>query len=91
MTPRTGLTTRLRELPTAKYVFAALVATLLVVGVGQWIPLVGLTTLYLGLPLWLWVQLVIVAAMLVISWVAVSVWSEANSIDESTSSTGGQL
>jgi hypothetical protein len=65
-------------LPTAKYVFAAIVALLLVIAAGQWYLLGGLTELYLGVPLWLWLQLVIVAAMLTLAWLATSIWTAAN-------------
>jgi len=70
-----------RELPTAKYVFAAIVVLLLVIGAGHWYLLEGLTDLYLGVPLWLWLQLVIIAGMLVLAWVAVTVWTTANNLN----------
>ena len=65
-------------LPTAKYVFAAIVAVLLVIAVGQWYVLGGLTELYLGVPVWLWLQLAIVVVMLALAWVAMGVWTAAN-------------
>jgi hypothetical protein len=74
-------------LPTAKYVFAALVALLLVIAVGQWYVLGGLTELSLGVPLWLWLQVAIVAAMLALAWVAVGVWTAVNA--DSSADTAG--
>jgi hypothetical protein len=64
--------------PTAKYVFAAIVALLLVVAAGQWYLLGGFTALYLGVPLWLWFQLVIVVGMLALAWVAMGIWTATN-------------
>lgn len=67
--------------------FGAIVVLLLVIAVGQWFlfdlltalpPVDSVTTLYLGVPLWLWLQLGIVGIMLVLAWVAVSVWTAAN-------------
>ena len=72
---------------TAKYVFGAIVALLLVVAAGQWYVLGGLTELYLGVPVWLWLQLAIVAVMLVLAWVAMGVWTAANNGD-STDTNG---
>jgi len=71
-------------LPTAKYVFAAIVGVLLVIAVGQWYVLGGLTELYLGVPVWLWLQLAIVVAMLALAWVAMGVWTAANNDDSPT-------
>ena len=73
--------------PGAKYTFGVVVVLVLALAVGQWylfdlvaeLPSVGsVTTLYLGVPLWLWLQLGLVAVMLVFAWVAVSVWTTAN-------------
>jgi len=75
-----------RELPTAKYVFAAIVVLLLVIGAGHWYLLEGLTDLSLGVPLWLWLQLVVIAGMLVFAWIAVTVWTVANDRDRTGSS-----
>jgi hypothetical protein len=76
-----GVTT----LPTAKYVFAAIVALLLVIAAGQWYLLQGLTDLSLGVPLWLWLQLAVIAVMLALAWVAMGIWTVANSADRSAS------
>jgi len=72
--PLAGVTT----LPTAKYVFAGIVALLVVIGVGQLYLLGGFTGLYLGVPLWLWLQLAVLTVMLGLAWVATSVWTVAN-------------
>lgn len=64
--------------PTAKYVFAAIVALLVLIAAGQWYLLGGFTALYLGVPLWLWLQLVIVGGMLALAWVAMGIWTVAN-------------
>jgi len=61
----------------ARYVFSALVALLLVIAVGHLYLIDGLTALYLGLPLWVWVQLLVVFAMLAIAWIAVDVVADA--------------
>jgi hypothetical protein len=82
------LSARVRTLPTAKYVFAAIVALLFVIAAGQWYVLGGLTALYLGVPLWLWLQLALLVAMLFLAWVAMSVWTAANDGD-SPAGTGG--
>lgn len=77
------------RLPTAKYVFGAIVALLLGIAVGQWYVLGGLTELYLGVPAWLWLQLVIVVVMLALAWVAMGVWTVANSEGSSTDTADG--
>jgi hypothetical protein len=70
--------TSVRTLPVAKYVFTGIVTLLLVIAVGQLYLLGGVTGLYLGVPLWLWLQLAILTAMLGMAWVATSVWTAAN-------------
>lgn len=70
-TPTSDLLGRLTTLPTAAFVFATLVVLLLAAAVGQLYLLAGLTELVLGLPLWLWLQLVVVTAMLGVAWLAV--------------------
>ncbi len=67
-----------QTLSAAKYVFAGIVSLLLVLAVGQLYLLGGFTELYLGVPLWLWLQLAILTAMLGLAWVATSVWTAAN-------------
>lgn len=62
---------RMAGLPTVKYVFGLLLAVLLVLAVGHLYAFSGLTTLYLGLPLWVWLQLGTVTVMLVVAWIAV--------------------
>lgn len=68
-----GYVERLRTGPTTKYTFWALLAFVFVLAVGHLYALAGLTTLSLGLPLWLWLQLAVVAAMLAVAWLALSV------------------
>lgn len=75
-------------LPTAKYVFATIVVVLLCIAAGQWYLLGGLTDLYLGVPLWLWLQLSIVTAMLGLAWLAMSIWTAANNRNSPADSTG---
>lgn len=74
-TDATTVTERVRGEPVAKYVFLGLLALLLAIAVGHLYVLEGLTDLYLGLPLWLWLQLVVVSAMLGLAWLAVQVVS----------------
>jgi membrane protein DedA with SNARE-associated domain len=69
------------KLPTAKYIFVAIVVLLLAISAGQWYLLGGLTSLYLGVPLWLWLQLGIVVVMLALAWAATSIWTVANNSD----------
>jgi len=56
-----------------RYAFWGLVALVVAIGVGHLYVLSGLTALVLGLPLWLWLQLGVVAAMLGLAWVALSI------------------
>ncbi|ERH10792.1 MAG: hypothetical protein J07HX64_02571 [halophilic archaeon J07HX64] len=74
-------------LPAAKYAFVGILTLLLVIAVGQLYLLGGFTELYLGVPLWLWLQLAILTVMLGLAWVATSVWTTAN--EESTRETRG--
>ena len=60
-----------REQYRTKYAFLGLLALLLVIAVGHLYAFRGLTDLYLGLPLWIWLQLVVVFGMLAIAWFAV--------------------
>ena len=74
MTPKTAkLGDRLTHLPPAKYVFVGLVLLLLGMAVAHLYLLHGLTSLYLGLPLWLYLQIAVVAVMLGIAWSAIHV------------------
>lgn len=61
-----------------QYLFAALVVALVLAGAGQWFLLEAFTEFYLGLPLWLWLQLAIIAVMLAVSWYAVMLWTRAS-------------
>ena len=69
------VTERVSDGPAAKYVFLGLLVLLLVIAVGHLYVLAGLTDLYLGLPLWLWLQLVVVSVMLGLAWIAVEIVS----------------
>lgn len=60
-----------------KYTFVALLLALLVIAVGHLYAFSGLTDLYLGLPLWVWLQLVVVFVMLGIAWYAVDLVTNA--------------
>lgn len=66
------------RIPATPSVFIALIALLLTIAWGHWYFVAGYTTLYLGLPGWLWVQLGIILLLLAIAWLAVTVWSTAN-------------
>ena len=78
-TQTTGIAEQVTSFPTVKYVFAALLAVLLVIAVGHLYVFSGLTTLYLGLPLWVWLQLGVVSLMLGIAWIAVQLIARATS------------
>ena len=67
----TGLLGRLTSYPEAKYLFVGLVLALLAIAVGHLYVLDGLTSIYLGLPLWVWLQIVVVFVMLAIAWFAI--------------------
>lgn len=76
-TGRSALRDRRGSVATQRVGFYALVVVLLVVAVGHLYAIRGLTTLHAGLPLWLWIQLVVLAAMLVVAYVAVGLWTDA--------------
>ena len=79
MTAQTAkLGDRLSTLPSAKYVFVGLVFLLLGIAVGHLYLIHGLTTLYLGLPLWLYLQIAAVAVMLGLAWTATRVVAAAS-------------
>lgn len=63
--------------PRARYVFYALVALLLAIAVAHLYLLAGLTDRYLGLPLWVWVELAVVFGMVGIAWIAVQLVAAA--------------
>lgn len=50
--------------------FLLLVAAMLAIAVGHLYLLRGLTTVYVGVPLWLWVQLLVVAVLFGMAWIA---------------------
>jgi hypothetical protein len=62
--------------PRSKYVVGGLLVALLAMAVGHLYLLDGLTELYLGLPAWIWVELVVVAVMLGVAWVTVQVFAK---------------
>jgi hypothetical protein len=66
-----AITEQVSTVPMVKYIFIGLLALLLVIAVGHLYAVTGLTTLYLGLPLWIWLQLGVVTIMLGIAWIAV--------------------
>ena len=79
MTPQTAtLGERLTTLPSAKYVFFGLILLLLGITIGHLYLFHGLTALYLGLPVWLWVQIVVVSVMLGLAWTAIRVVAVAS-------------
>jgi hypothetical protein len=51
--------------------FGALVATIVAVAWGHLYLVEGLTTIRLGLPVWLWLQVGVIAALLGLAWIAV--------------------
>ena len=55
----------------ARHVFLLLLAGLFVLATGHLYALEGSTTLSLGLPAWVWLQLVVVSVMLVVAWLAI--------------------
>ena len=68
---------QLARFPVVQYVFVGIVVLILVIAVGHLYLLSGLTTRYFGLPLWVWVQLGVIAFMLVLAWIALQVVAEA--------------
>ena len=62
---------RLTTLPSAKYVFFVLIILLFGIAVGHLYLFHGLTAIYLGLPLWLWLEVVAIGVMLMVAWTAV--------------------
>lgn len=68
---------RISTLPSASSVFYGLVALLLLLAVGHLYLLQGFTDRYLGLPLWLWLQILVVFAMVGIAWIAVRLYAVA--------------
>ncbi|WP_302081760.1 hypothetical protein [Salinibaculum rarum] len=67
--------------PLAKAIFGTLLLLLVVIAVGHLYVLEGLTALYLGLPLWIWLELGVVFAMLLIAWFAVQLVATATEGD----------
>lgn len=66
---------RVTQSPLGKYVFVTLIVALLAIAVTHLYVLRGVTTLYWGLPLWLWIQLIVIAIMLGIAWLAVAIYA----------------
>lgn len=69
---------RVAGLPTGKYLFGGLVLLLLVVALGQLYVLEGLTRMYFGLPLWLWLEVLVVFVMIGIAWFAIRLVAAAS-------------
>lgn len=68
---------RTSTLPSASFVFYGLVVLLLLFAVGHLYLIQGFTDRYLGVPLWLWLQIVVVFAMIGIAWIAVRLYAVA--------------
>jgi hypothetical protein len=62
---------QLTAYPNVKYVFYGLAALVSLIAVGHLYVIQGATDIYLGLPLWVWLQNAIFAVMIVIAWIAV--------------------
>jgi len=56
---------------TVKYLVAGLVLVMFVLAVGHLYVIPGLTSRAFGLPLWVYVEVVVVAVLLVIAWIVV--------------------
>lgn len=52
------------------YVFVILVLAILVIAAGHLFLIDGLTAIQFGLPMWLWIQVAVIALLLVLAWVA---------------------
>lgn len=72
-----GLADSVTTVPTVKFVFSGLVTLLLALAVGHLYLIEGFTDLYLGLPLWVWLELLVVFAMVGIAWIAVQLVATA--------------
>ena len=68
---------RIRQPPLVRYVIVFLVGALLALAAGHQYLLADWTTLYLGLPAWLWAQLGVIGVMFVIAWLAVGLYAGA--------------
>lgn len=77
LTGTQALPDELTHHPQARFVFYALVALLLAIAIGHLYLIASLTDRYLGLPLWVWVELVVVFVMVGIAWIAVQLVAEA--------------
>lgn len=56
-----------------RVVFVLLIIVMLAIAAGHLWVISGFTQLVLGLPLWLWLQLVVVAVLFVLAWIAAGV------------------
>ncbi|MFW5973871.1 MAG: hypothetical protein ACOCPZ_00630 [Natrialbaceae archaeon] len=54
-----------------RFLFGALVAVIVGIAWGHLYLVEGLTTIRLGLPVWLWLQIGVIAASLGLAWVAI--------------------
>jgi len=68
---------RIRQPPLVRYVIVLLVGALLALAAGHQYLLADWTTLYLGLPAWLWAQLVVIGVLFILAWATVSLYSKA--------------
>lgn len=59
-----------RNTDNARWLFPIIVAVMLAIAAGHLYVIEGLTDLYLGLPLWLWIQLLVIAVLFGFAWIA---------------------
>lgn len=67
----TGRYSQLVSYPNAKYIFYFLSLSIFIIGFANLYIFDGMTELYLGLPLWIWLQNVTFAIMIILAWIAV--------------------
>ncbi len=65
---------RIRQPPLVRYVIVLLVGALLALAGGHQYLFADWTTLYFGLPAWLWAQLGVIAVLFALAWVAVNLY-----------------
>ena len=56
--------------------FVVLVGLILAIAVGHLVIIEGLTTIVLGLPLWIWAHLAVVGLLLGLAWIATGIVQE---------------
>lgn len=60
---------------TRKHVFIGLLSLLMLIAAGHIYLIEPLASIHFGLPLWIWVQLGILAIMMLIAWYAVAIYT----------------